>query len=130
MKKPLAFPLLLVALVACSTPASVAPTATPSGAPMLHVAADAAVDGPGITIAEALAQPGEPLLVNGTLLIDPDGTAWLCSALAESFPPQCGGERLMVVDLENAGALPELQSGNGVRWSEGEVRLFGTVTSA
>lgn len=94
---------------------------------MLHVAPDAAVDGPGLSVGAALGGDGSRVLVRGMLLIDPDGTAWLCSALAESFPPQCAGERLEVVDLANATALPELTVANGVRWSEAEVGLFGTI---
>jgi hypothetical protein len=84
-------------------------------------------DGPGISIEEALAKPGEVLLVNGALFIGSDGTAWLCSLEAESYPPQCGGSRLKVLHLERA-SLPALQSANGVRWLD-STQLLGIVSS-
>ena len=82
--------------------------------------------GPGISIDEALGQAGiGPLLINGALFVDPDGTVLLCSAIAESFPPQCGGSRLLVRGLDPA-SVPDLQEANGVRWAE-QVQLLGTV---
>lgn len=84
--------------------------------------------GPGISIDEALGQAGTltgPLLVNGALFIAPDGTVLLCSAIAESFPPQCGGSRLLVRGLDPA-TVPDLQEANGVRWAE-QVQLLGTI---
>jgi hypothetical protein len=84
-------------------------------------------DGPGISIEAALAKPGEVLLVNGALFIGSDGTTWLCSLEAESYPPQCGGSRLKVLHLERA-SLPALQSANGVRWLD-SAQLLGTVRS-
>jgi hypothetical protein len=64
-----------------------------------------------------------PILVTG-LLIDA-GDGWrLCAAIAESYPPQCGGESLTVEGLDPADH--DLQEAAGVRWSEG-VTLFGEV---
>ncbi len=84
-------------------------------------------DGPGITIAEALGSGGgQPLLVNGALFVDPEEGVLLCDAVAESFPPQCGGLRLEVRGLD-LGALPGLEEANGVRWAE-QVQLLGTLT--
>ncbi len=85
-------------------------------------------DGPGISIDAALAKPGELLLVNGALFIGSDGTAWLCSLEAESYPPQCGGSRLKVLHLERA-SLPALKSASGVRWLD-SAQLLGTVRSS
>jgi hypothetical protein len=105
------------------------PAPEPSAAadPVLVIVEGAAVDGPGISVPEAIASAGEvgEVLVNGNLFIDADGTVRLCDAIAESFPPQCGGARLEVrgLDLE---AVPELQEANGVRWAEG-IQLFGRV---
>lgn len=83
-------------------------------------------DGPGISVADALGQAGgEGVLVNGTLFIDADGSARLCDAIAESFPPQCGGARLIVENLDPT-MVPELQEQDGVRWAE-SVQLFGTI---
>ena len=83
--------------------------------------------GPGIGIVEAIDAAGaDPLLVNGALFVDRDGTVLLCSVIAESFPPQCGGTRLRVEELDVA-SLPDLQEANGVRWVEA-LQLFGIVT--
>lgn len=84
-------------------------------------------DGPGITIDEALAFQGPPgpLLVNGALFVDPDGRVLLCSAIAESFPPQCGSTRLEVRGLDLA-SVPDLQEENGVRWAD-SAQVFGTL---
>jgi hypothetical protein len=84
-------------------------------------------DGPGISIEAALAKPGQLLLVNGALFIGSDGTAWLCSLEAESYPPQCGGSRLKVLHLERA-SLPALKSASGMRWLD-SAQLLGTIRS-
>jgi hypothetical protein len=88
---------------------------------------NAQADGLGISIESALAKPGKVLLVNGALFIGSDATAWLCSLVAESYPPQCGGSRLKVLHFERA-SLPALQSANGVRWLD-SAQLVGTVRS-
>ena len=70
--------------------------------------------GPGITIAQALdSDLDEPLLVNGFLVASGEEVL-LCEALAESFPPQCGGDSLLVEGLDLA-SIDGLQD-------EGEVR--------
>lgn len=81
--------------------------------------------GPGISVAEALASTlNGPLLVNGTVVIT-DGEARLCSALAESFPPQCGGDAITVVGLDLATL--DLQRADAVRWTDSPVQLLGFV---
>jgi hypothetical protein len=94
---------------------------------LIIVSPGAAVDGPGISVPDAIASAGEvgEVLVNGSLFIDENGTVRLCDAIAESFPPQCGGARLEVRGLD-LDAVPELQEANGVRWAEG-IQLFGRV---
>lgn len=83
--------------------------------------------GPGISIADAVNQAGqEPLLINGALFVNADGTVLLCDAIAESFPPQCGGTRLDVRGLDLSG-VPDLQEANGVRWAE-QGQVLGTLT--
>ena len=85
--------------------------------------------GPGISIAEAFDSTLDgPLLVNGTLVIRNDEVR-LCEALAESFPPQCGGASLLVVgaDITALRALWELKDAEGTTWSEGPIQLLGTV---
>ena len=82
--------------------------------------------GPGISIEEALAtELDEMLLVNGNLLAD-GGEVRLCSALAESFPPQCGGASLQVegVELEEVDGL--VTEGD-VSWTDRPIQLLGIV---
>ncbi len=81
----------------------------------------------GLSVQEALAgSGGEPLVVRAFIVVAPDGAARLCDALAESSPPQCGGASMPVT-----GLAPEMVDGlearEGVRWSEGQVQLIGSV---
>ena len=83
--------------------------------------------GPGISIDEALAADSEePLLVNGNLLVT-DGQARLCSALAESFPPQCGGASLLVTGLDLAQVGSLIVEGD-VMWTDHPIQLAGIVS--
>jgi hypothetical protein len=82
--------------------------------------------GPGISIEEALtSELDEMLLVNGNLLAE-GGEVLLCSALAESFPPQCGGASLQVegVELEEVDGL--VTEGD-VSWTDRPIQLLGVV---
>jgi hypothetical protein len=96
---------------------------------VLVVESGATASGPGISVGDALEQVGsdQPLLVNGSLFVDGDGAALLCEAIAESFPPQCGGLRLEVRGLDPDGQV--LEEANGVRWAE-SVQLLGRVVEA
>jgi hypothetical protein len=78
----------------------------------------------------------EPLLVNGILLQDLDGTIWLCQRLSDASPPACVGAFLRVenfpgdaaattFDPDNAD-VTGLQEEGGVVWLEGQ-QLYGTV---
>lgn len=79
--------------------------------------------GPGITVDDALTgdQIG-PILVNGFVLIK-DGEARLCDALAESFPPQCGGPSL-ILDGFDPGEVT-LTEEQGVQWTDDVVQIVG-----
>lgn len=84
---------------------------------------------PSYTVTEAIAQPrqpGIPIIVDGYVLIERDGTGWYCETLTDSAPPQCAGERLAFdgLDLMGEAGFEEL---DGVRWSE-QVRFLGEVT--
>ena len=65
------------------------------------------------------------LLVRGALVLVGDQPPRLCSALAESFPPQCGGASLIVEGLDLT-LVENLQTEGDVRWAE-QVDLLGTV---
>lgn len=62
-------------------------------------------------------------VVTGYLFVDAEGAAVLCEAIAESYPPQCGGESIAVVgDFSDL----ELTSDQGLTWSDFPVLLEGT----
>ncbi len=64
-----------------------------------------------------------PILVTG-LLIDA-GNGWrLCEAIAESYPPQCGGASVSVDGVDPAEY--DLERADGVRWSEAAT-VVGTL---
>lgn len=121
--------LLLVAatlvLAACA-PANDEPPAG-SGADAVLVARNEAFDDlPPISVSDALlAEDGQEVVVSGALFVDLDGGVQLCEAIAESFPPQCGGNRIEVEGLDLAG-VAGLQAANGVQWAE-SVQVFGSI---
>jgi hypothetical protein len=125
----LAVALLSLLLVACGGTGD-APSASaggdPSGDPVL-VIADGAITEPGMSVADALGHRAtdDLVTVSGHLFVDGDGTVRLCDAIAESFPPQCGGERIVVRGLD-LDAVAGLQTEGAVSWAEG-VTLFGSV---
>ena len=121
----------VAALAACGVTAD--PDEQPSAGgtagdrPPVLVIADGGGSEPGITVGDALGHQATDDLVSvtGSLLVDADGTVMLCEALAESFPPQCGGERIAVRGLDPT-AVAGLQSEGDVSWSD-SVTLFGSV---
>lgn len=121
----LALLLLLLLLAACA--GAVATPQPPDDADPVLVVADGGGAGEGISVADALGHQAtdDLVLVTGALFVDTDGTVRLCDAIAESFPPQCGGERIEVqgIDLSTVDGLEEA---NGVRWAD-SVTLFGSV---
>ena len=50
----------------------------------------------------------------------------LCEALAESFPPQCGGSSIPITSLEQVDP-DDLQSEGDVTWTDYAVTLFGEM---
>ena len=134
-------PLTRVPLILIAAAALAACSAAPGGGgtdPSPGGATDAPTDGPtdgggggvgvgpGISVEEAIESTLDgPLLVNGYLVASQDEVR-LCSALAESYPPQCGGESLVVegLDLET---MPGLSSEAGVTWSDEEIQVLGSV---
>ena len=82
--------------------------------------------GPALSIDDALATGSdEPLLVSGNLLAQGDEVR-LCSALAESFPPQCGGASLAVLGLDLAEVDGLITEGD-VSWTDRPIELLGVV---
>ncbi len=83
--------------------------------------------GPGISVTEALDSTlAGPLLVNGFIITTPDGLVYLAELLAESFPPQPGGDKLIVEGLD-LDAFAGLTSAQGITWSDEHVQVLGIV---
>ena len=126
-----------------STPTA-SPSATPGVPPSAPIPSGKAIatltwdpslgtaDGPGVSVSEAIANAGgaEPLLVNGILLREADGTVWLCQVLQASAPPRCAEPRLLVVyrppDDQVFVDGPGLHVADGVSWVE-QIQRFGMV---
>jgi hypothetical protein len=119
--------IVLLLLVSCAAdPPAVTPSAPTDEEWTLVIADGDPGDGPGMSVSEALTHgPTDDLVsVTGALFVNADGTVLLCDAIAESFPPQCAGERI-AVERFDPGTV-ELEEANGVRWAEAVV-LFGSV---
>ena len=81
---------------------------------------------PVLSVEEAREYRGKDVIrVRGSVLIDDQGTARLCSSLAESDPPQCSGPSMLVRRLDPK-ALPKRSRSGGVTWAD-RVTLRGTV---
>jgi hypothetical protein len=82
--------------------------------------------GPGISIEQAIASNLDgPLLVSGNVLAEGDEIHF-CSALAESFPPQCGGPSLRVEGLK-LEEVDGLVTEGDVSWTDRPIQLLGIV---
>lgn len=116
---------VLAAVLAGCTDPPAAPSAG-AGDPVL-VIADGGISDPGMSVADALGHQAtdDLVTVRGALFVDSDGAVRLCDAIAESFPPQCGGARIVVQGL-NLDDIADLQTEGEVSWAEG-VTLFGSV---
>lgn len=121
----------LLALSVAGCGADDEPAAGPAEAPAedpLPPAEDGGASG-GTTmkvhsVSEARAADEQGSLHVAGLLID-DGSGWrLCGAVLESYPPQCGGDSLVVEGLDPS-SLP-VEEASGVRWQT-EATLVGEV---
>mgnify|MGYP001813299530 CR=1 FL=1 len=63
--------------------------------------------------------------VKGFLVVDAGG-ARLCEVLAESYPPQCGGEALPITNYEGFLGVP-VQEAQGVTWTDDVVSFPGMI---
>ncbi len=79
-----------------------------------------------VAVADVAATPIDgPFVMSGFWLDDGTGPR-LCEALAESFPPQCGGASVPL-DLRGAAAPDGLQQEGEVQWSEEPTSVEGQV---
>lgn len=82
-------------------------------------------DEDAISVAELLAgEPEGDVIVRGSLFDDGSGLM-LCDALAESFPPQCPGDRVEIVEVVVIDA--DFTQEGGVRWTDRPVVLLGRL---
>ena len=136
----LALSVLAVVLAACGATAGSPSESTPSPSPFeltgtITMVDGVAAGGPGVSIADALAAgSAEPLLVNGVIYKDPDGTIYLADSVTDPAVPTFGRPILEVEnypdnppdwDMDNAEQLG-LQEAYGVIFSE-NAQLFGVV---
>ena len=81
----------------------------------------------GLSVSEAIGYEGsQPVAIHGYVVRTSDA-AQLCEALAESYPPQCGGASLVLTNPDATNGIPLVEDGD-VQWSPDIVILIGTVT--
>ena len=82
-------------------------------------------------IGQALeAAEGSEVTVSGHLIADRDGNTRLCSVLAESGPPQCGGDRIHLLGFDASSVpnskTPQRPSEIGTtRWTDSYITVTG-----
>ena len=86
---------------------------------------DETVSNPAEILVEEAADHEGPAAVTGSLLANGDDVK-LCAALAESFPPQCGGGSISVVGLD-LDALDGLTTEGDVTWSDLPITVEGVL---
>ena len=98
---------------------------TPAGSDELDT-----VDGQ-MEIAQALqAAEGSKVTVSGHLITDSDGKTRLCSVLAESLPPQCGGDWIHLLGFD-ASSVPNSKTPQRpsdiqtTRWTDSYITVTG-----
>ena len=83
------------------------------------------------SIRQALeAVEGSEVTVSGFLFADRDGNTRLCSGLLESYPPQCGGDRIHLLGFD-ASTVPNSQTPQRpseigtARWTDSYITITG-----
>lgn len=87
--------------------------------------AGALVDG-GLSVGEALTTDATGIIAVQGFLFDDGNGARLCEALAESFPPQCGGASIPITGYEEVIDVP-LVSNQNVTWTDLPITVFGEI---
>lgn len=82
--------------------------------------------GNGLSISDALSTDAAgPLMVRG-YYVDSGSGPMLCEALAESFPPQCGGASIPLGDL-SAVDPDSIQTERSTSWSDDALFVLGEI---
>ena len=77
-----------------------------------------------VDIAAAADSTGQ-VIVSG-FVVDVAGESRLCEVLAESFPPQCGGESITVTDLSQVDP-DSLKTEGDVTWTDEPTMIMGEM---
>ena len=115
--------------------ANVHPSVPPGADGSIELVSDFVAGGDGITVGEAIdVASSHPVLVDGIVLRDADGTIWYCDRLVDDSPPRCSDPQLLVLNFptdpdlfdpamaETVGATMR----DGITWFEGH-QLYGIV---
>jgi hypothetical protein len=80
----------------------------------------------GLSVSEALSTNAAGVIAVGAFYFSNGTDTWLCDSLAESYPPQCAGDR---VPFEGDAAIdPEdLDEAQGITWSAQPVTVLGSI---
>ena len=80
----------------------------------------------GLSVSEALSTDAAGVIAVGAFYFSNGTGTWLCDSIAESYPPQCAGER---VAFEGDAAIdPDgLDQAEGVTWSAHPVTVLGSI---
>ena len=81
--------------------------------------------GGGLSVADVTSTDIDGGFAIEGFLVDTGDNAFLCELLAESFPPQCGGER---IPFDNSAGIEfDIETANGVTWSNDLIVVVGEV---
>jgi hypothetical protein len=83
-------------------------------------------DAPGASVSEARDDPGGYYEIRG-FVVAQGATARLCDALAESFPPSCGGASARLPDAESVRERDDVMREGDVVWTPEQVEVFGSI---
>ena len=84
--------------------------------------------GGGLTVPEALATDATGVIAVQGFYFDDGSGPRLCEALAESFPPQCGGASLALGEIGDLD-LGQLQNNQGITWSNVSIVILGELAN-
>ncbi len=84
--------------------------------------------GGGLTVPEALATDATGVIAVQGFYFDDGSGPRLCEALAESFPPQCGGASLALGEIGDLD-LGQLEGSQGITWSNDSIVILGELAN-
>lgn len=81
-----------------------------------------------LSIAEALAYEGSEVIAVQGFVVRVGDSAKLCDALAESFPPQCGGDSVDILNPDATTGFTLVEEGS-TQWSPEPVTMLGSISA-